>query len=845
MLVVTKIDCENRVKRLIFSQSINKKGNPEILSRIQENSIAKENRRMKKIVLVLILSLFAPFLKAELLPLNPAESILPKGSKKKWFAKMEGKGHGKISLIRSTLKYVASSYYETNGHGTFVFGRKNLDTDCSGFDQFIFWLNVYEGTTSANITVKINTDKGERNSKTITLNCIRRGVTSWSEIPVNLQGAQKIKSVSVHIEYIKTGKNSLMFTICGLILRNSARFSSYMKYLERFSKLKWTGLLQKENYQPKFKPIYNLCFSNEEFKKYQKKYYRYFIKKQVKHISPEQMISDNMMSFINRQHTYKKAFNAYGRYALMRQTGPALAFKSLVTKDKKSLRMAARYALSMCAMQWMEWPTDKLVGAGAISAFGPSSISESVTLTLDMAGEMLTPKGRDYILKSLMLKGVAPITHSLWARNYVFHMNQGVVFLRGKMTALLAFDKVWPRVGADVLNCKKQIDECMNTLFYPDGSYLESFGYMGYTISCAVLPYNLYANVFNKSLTEVLPKNLKKSGLFAEVCASTSKNSSRIITGSGQVHNWLYLRPTWAAFMAYGAPKSFWVNLYKRIPEADKKNWKRYYYYGLIFDKTDKMVALLPSVKRKNFILLKNSGLACSYRIDRKNNTTKFVLVGDAAKMGKKHCDVGSFTLEYAGDIYAMDMPVFGGIFSEAQYHNMLLALDEKGHFISPYLFSHRSLLRKDKKRNTMCPEASGDEVKFHAKVNSTACLQQQYLKKWQRFIDSPSPNEFTIRDEYTLGEKATGIAFIWNTFKDVSVNGQIITITGEYGSKCIITVPQNCKIELDKFSPAKKILKGMALAVTNKCTRIIIKKLGENGEKDSLTLKVQLVNKI
>jgi len=35
VLIVTKIDCENRVNWLKISQSINKKENPEIRSRIQ------------------------------------------------------------------------------------------------------------------------------------------------------------------------------------------------------------------------------------------------------------------------------------------------------------------------------------------------------------------------------------------------------------------------------------------------------------------------------------------------------------------------------------------------------------------------------------------------------------------------------------------------------------------------------------------------------------------------------------------------------------------------------------------------------------------------------------------
>jgi len=164
------------------------------------------------------------------------------------------------------------------------------------------------------------------------------------------------------------------------------------------------------------------------------------------------------------------------------------------------------------------------------------------------------------------------------------------------------------------------------------------------------------------------------------------------------------------------------------------------------------------------------------------------------------------------------------------------VAIDKKGELSDSILY-HQS-----PERNSMRPEAKGDEEKFRATVDASKSWAPEYFGKWIRSIDSPNPNELTISDDYTLGSNATGVAFIWNTYLACKVEGNKIAVSGEYGSKCEITAPEDCAITLDEFSPGAEALKGMALPLDHKCTRIIIKKAGAANEDGQIQIKVKLI---
>jgi hypothetical protein len=480
---------------------------------------------------------------------------------------------------------------------------------------------------------------------------------------------------------------------------------------------------------------------------------------------------------------------------------------------------------------WTDHPLSNIPGGGVWPAFTTSSTAYNLALILDLAGEMLTRQGREYVLKALALKGVSPITYSLWARPS-FHYNQGMVFLQGKIASLLIFNDVWPGVDPSLKLAKNEADQCMNNLFRPDGSYMESFAYMLYTIHVSSPSYEMYAENKKIPLCETLPVNIRNSGNYAEVVASTCKGKRKIIS-IGQSHSWGLGSVLQMAFMAAAAPESMWVNLYDIV--KDKRNFAA----GLYGVRLKKLCAMAEKGKRvipKEMVILKDSGMLSSLRYS-KGEALKIVMVGDSAGMGKKHYDTGSFIIEFAGDVFAMDMPVYSGLFSDAQYHNMLVPVDKNGLFANSIYYPY---IDKEK-RNLMRPDAKGDKKSFSGKINPVFAWKQEYFKKWTRKIESDSPESIKITDEYQLGDKASAAAFIWLTYLPCEKSGDRVIIKGENGGLAELTIPEGCEAEIESFSPGKKVLKCMFLPENGKCKRIIFKKASKPGETAKISVDVKL----
>ena len=795
-------------------------------------------------VLAVLLSL--SMAAAEVVPLNVGEVLVPTGGNSLWTFTGATKDCA-IKSVYGTPGPMSLRHYAKTGTASFTMSRDFAALDCTGFDEFIFYFN--NRGEKVKVSVTLETDAGQRQSAVTDI--ASDWSLSWTELQVPLEGAKTINSLSVAIALEKEGLASTGFFVHGLMLRNTAEFAAFRKHWDRFSELKWDGLLQPESFEPSFKVSYGLFFDDADVEEYRAKYgegYQERLEKEWnKETTPEAVIDEAIYAGEGaRQHLCEKYIKVFGRPGIsLRQGANYSAFAALVTQDKGLMRKAARYALSIASFDsWNDRTMNDIVGGGVWPAFTPGGVALSLAATLDWAGEMLTGRGRNYVLKAMMLKGVAPISYSMWARSFGWHSNQGMVFLRGKMGALLVFDKVWPRVDPMVQNTKADADYVMNNLFRPDGSYMESYAYMSYTISVTAPLYEMYAHMSGKPLTEVLPENLSKSGGFADVICSTNRHPDRAIIASGQAHNWKSMRPLWAAFMAAAVPDSMWVNLYKRIGEDEMDKWYPYpgLGHGIRLQKLNELAAASEEAEPQPLVVLKDSGLASSTRY-LNGEPVKIVIVGDAAGMGKKHYDVGSFVLEFAGDTFAMDMPVYTGLYTEAQYHNMLVAIGADGRFTNSLYFTDSSLRRDADRRNSQRPEATGDPTSFSGKVNPTVCWEQENLQKWVRTIESPTPDIVTIADEYQLGTSATGVAFIWVTYLPVELQGDRVLITSEYGGRAELTIPPGCDVEVEKLNPGAAALKGMALPEDHECTRIIIRKAGEPNATGRLEIAVKLTH--
>ena len=783
---------------------------------------------MKKIIGLMVVYLISLCCIAEVLPLCPGESLIPLGGKKDWRVKAAPGTKAKISYAAGAMYFYCPGG-KAAAQATVVRDYNNLQT--GNFDQLVCYFNNRGQKIFA--TLKVTTDKGvvTAKSKEITDNYF----SSMTDLIVDLNGAKIIKKVSLECSFANKSSAGTGIDIRRLIFRNKSEFADYLNYWNRFDNIKWDGLIKDESYNPTYKLRYGMLFSQDDLDAWRKNNIKDLAKGSFP--APEKAITPN----IGRQRGFVAERIRKSGTRLNGGRTSYVAFQAILFKDKELMRLAARYLLSLCAVEsWGDTNYPQPVGNGVISAFNDGSLGFDVAVALDCVGEMLTTKGYKYVLKMLMYKTFMPVTYSEWSRPFAFVSNQGPAFIRGKLAALLIAERHWKRVKPYTDLAKAELDEAVSYLFRADGSYMESSAsYVSYTLYCMMPAYQNFAAMRKKKLSTVIPLGVSKSGAFAQILCSSSKNPQRVVVTIGQSHNSFNLPADQLAFMAIACPESMWLNLFNRLDGEKVNKFKKSMYNGsgITFSRKHEKLKGLKDATPKNLIVLKNAGLCSSWR-----DFTKIVFVGDAIGVGKKHNDVGSFVLEYAGDIYAMDMAVYAGVFSKAEYHNMLVALDKKGGLTNSLYFTDRRLYHNAKARNSMRPEAASDNKQFHAKINASKSWERKYFKKWIRTIDSINPGELTIIDEYKLGRKATGVAFLWNTYLPCKLEGNKITIIGEYGSKCEITAPADCEITLDKFSPGAKILKGMALPLDHKCTRIIIKKPGKANEKGKIIVKVKLI---
>jgi hypothetical protein len=785
--------------------------------------------------IILVISLCV---NAENLPLNPGEVAVDPGGRGAWsfecsdnckmkpFPKYDGGGFG-FSLYKDGVA----------GAG-FTFKNFTPPLNCRGFDKLIVFMNV-SGSVPVELYLVVKTDKGifsgKRTIKDIENDLYK--VHPFMDLSAGIKGAEKIFSIKIGCRMLERKRGSVSVPVYRIILRNDSEYKSCMKHFERFAGMKWEGLLKDESYQPQFKPLYSLLYDDKQLQEFRREYAS-ALKARAKALklhAPETAIGPNINP---AREEFQKRVPDKGVNFFNYET----ANYGILTKNKKLLRLAARQLLSLCAVEnWGDGAYPRPSGEVVKTAFGEGRYGLDAALMLDWTGEMLTPKGREWALNCLVMKSFAPVTYSEWSRPYCFNSNQGPTFMVAKIAALLCAEKEWKRVAPYTALAVKELNEAMDFLFASDGSFMESKAYFSATIFRAIMSYQMIASTRKEKLSNVIPDNLKKSGAYAQVIISTCKNPQRRILSIGQSRNWHNFFPRAVAFMAAVVPGSLWVNLFHEIDRKkieSRMNSIQGMSMWLLVNSANKS----KKGKEKNFVLLKKCGLTSSMR-RKDGKKTKIVMVGDAENMNKKHHDVGSFVLEFAGDIYAMDMPVYSGLFTDAQYHNMLAPFNAKGQFFNSMHFTDKTIYRNAKIRNSMCPRSKGDENGFAAEVDASGSWKDEYFKKWKRKIDSPDPNKIIISDEYQLGGKAAGIASIWNTYLPCEVKRNVIIIHGEYGSLCKITVPENCEICLDKFSPGRGVLKGMDLPLKHKCTRIMIKKMCKKGEKGCLELNVELVN--
>jgi len=181
--------------------------------------------------------------------------------------------------------------------------------------------------------------------------------------------------------------------------------------------------------------------------------------------------------------------------------------------------------------------------------------------------------------------------------------------------------------------------------------------------------------------------------------------------------------------------------------------------------------------------------LAASTR-SSEGRIVKLLVLGNRSGAGHAHEDKGSFVLEWAGQTFAMDPGTcaysdpLSLTLKHCGRHNMLVPIEGEGraHPENP--------LGQD-----VDIHAWGDEREFHARMDLAPGWGNHYVS-WERRIDSVSPLELCVTDEYEL-VRGEGVEFYWNTCLDVRIRGGTVVITGG-DAEVVIDVPPGTVARVD-----------------------------------------------
>jgi hypothetical protein len=677
--------------------------------------------------------------------------------------------------------------------------ERNLDLDVSNYDKLIVAI-IFPATGKLRLSAQ--TERGVI-SKEFT-----RLPSELLEYSLDLDGAQKLASIK--IELLATTPGAGAATLPWVGLQNSKVLPLVLRQYSGYDD-KWPRHLKPTTMKPKFAPTFGILMTAEELQEL-----RVLHKKMIaadgkdifteaaewaRNHKPELMISE-----FNNVSGSRFARDR-DRFRVLAQTGVSAAVAALVMEDAELMRLAARYALSsaMCTYWDDGFRSYFPGGQWEPRPFIQAWQAHDVAMLLDLTGEMFTDGGRDFLMRRLGEHGQGSINYAFWKWDYIYKTNQAAVFSPARILAYSVMEKTWPRLAPYNDLAIKDLQENVNNTLQTDGSYAEGPLYFRTIGRDATLSYYYYGRARGKELSKILPERLLLSGDFAEAVSSTTPDTDFVPYGDSA--NATFENFT-KAMMAYVLPDSAWGRILDKTIKrdgGDPEAWPlaREFRYGYQTSLSDEILAWRlartwrqskKSPDPKPFVYLPEAGMMSSTR-EVDGQWLKLLIYGAKANNLHLHEDQGSFVMEVAGEIFAMDPQIFSysdpdsNLLKQAQRHNMLVPVGTVERPASPLV------LPIDIK-----PSGKGNATSLNATINPTP-IWTKFYRKWNRTWDSPTPNALTITDDYELAQ-GTGVEFLWSTDREVTqANGKIILIGKR--ARVTLTPPAGTTVRIDEISRA------------------------------------------
>ena len=464
-----------------------------------------------------------------------------------------------------------------------------------------------------------------------------------------------------------------------------------------------------------------------------------------------------------------------------------MAFVGLMEERADMMKMAVRMALSVSNCEyWCESIMGVLPGCSwHHRSFTEEIYARGVALVLDWAGGFLTAYGKTCLVDALVMKALPRMESDYRRMEYIRHMNQGICFNWGRLTALLALQHYYPRYDIRIDDAERDLREMIDSYVLPDGGTMEGPGYWSYTFSQAMPQFYLLSRYRGSDFLSYSTPNLLKTGEYALSMLSIQGRGNRE-TPINDAHSGTYAPLLMAAYQRMSGKED-----YARVLAATLAE-------GEVTPSVELMILLpdeLPAeaeYRQRGFYHFPALGQTRIIRELDGVGAVSFFLSGGAAHFGHYHCDKGAFILETEREALALDR----GVTNYSHPDTKLLQLPGYHNLAYPEL-ADGSLLMQNGNQNgcgAKLLETTYENGVFRTATDTTGAWVGNVVEHSERRVESASAAEYILTDELTLSE-ALPVSFRVNTHAEAEIKGDCVILHG---------ISADLKIEPEDWKPVE-----------------------------------------
>ena len=446
-----------------------------------------------------------------------------------------------------------------------------------------------------------------------------------------------------------------------------------------------------------------------------------------------------------------------------------LAVVGSLDNNEDMLRMACRCALSAAHhTYWCESVMGMFPGATwHHRSFTEEAVCTACATVLDLAGNLLTWHGRNIIYDAIMMKGLPRIECDFKRMDYLHEMNQGIVFSNGRITALLALVHEYPRYKSWLEEAERECFAAVERYMTADGGTTEGPGYWNYTFIHVISVCYMLARYHKQDLSDYVPETVRRTGRYGlAMLSSLGEGTSRLPVNDSALDPYTNIIPAFYAMLG-DDPK--WMEVYQKVGRKVSTEFPLIYL----------MIAppLQPcereSVASPAFYNLTEIGQVGYISQTDDVGLINMHLLSGPVIFSHCHSDKGSFILEAAGEMLAVDRgsgdyATPASNTSAAGMHNLFMPQTD-GFFYNQLKVNG----------GTVTESRLEDGILLYTTDNKNAWQQGLYRRNYRR-VFSPDPHLYIINDDVEYeGELIS--AFLINTYAAIEEGNGCWAVKGEH----------------------------------------------------------------